>query len=168
MPDSPPPPPSPLFGSSQAFDAVAAGLHRAAGGVDLATHRQAEAARLIRLGRMDEAFTQIAECLGLWQDVQASLAAAAAAINQPVERLAALVLTSAPDAAADPIADLTAALNEVKKAVKARDWVGLADALEYDLGELAQRWRSALLQPDAEAEPARAGPPRLSRSAPAA
>lgn len=155
-------------GSSQAFDAVAAALQRAATAIEQVAPRQIEAARLVRIGQMEPAFAEVSACISLWQDVRGALAAAAGAINQPVERLAALVLTTPGDEAGDPVGDLTKALESVKGAVHARDWVGLADAFEYDLGELAQRWRDALLQPEGVETPSTSEEPAASRSAPAA
>lgn len=156
--------------SSHAFDLVAAALQQVAACMDEACPKQVEAARLIRLGRMDEAFPLMSECVGLWQKVQGSLAAAAGAIGQPVGHLAALVLTPAGEEPRDPLVDLATPLHAIKRAVQGRDWVGLADALEYDLGELAQRWRSALLQPDESESPGSSttGAAEYSRSAPAA
>jgi hypothetical protein len=154
--------------SSQAFDAVAAALQRAAAAVEAVAPRQSEAARLVRIGKMEAAFAEVAACISLWQDVRAAFAAAGAAIGQPVERLAALVLAPPGQDPGDPVGELSRALEQVKAAVHARDWVGLADAFEYDLGDLAQRWRSSLLQPDGEEMPASDAAPGVTRSAPAA
>lgn len=159
---------SPLTSSSQAFDAVAAALHAAATSVAAAQPLQAESARLIRLGRMNDALPTITECLSLWQDVQRSLTAAGAAIGQPVEKLAALVLTPSGSPAGDPVGELKRTLQTISRTVQDRDWIGLADAFEYDLGDLAQRWRAALLQPDEVDQTKSEGRPELSRSAPAA
>jgi hypothetical protein len=157
-----------LSASSHAFDMVAAALHRAASSMQSLGPRQSEAARLLRLGQMEPAFAEVAACVGLWQDVRGALDAAGAAIGQPVERLAALVLTPSGTSAGNPVAELTRALEQLKASVQGRDWIGLADALEYDLGDLAHRWRTALLQPDGAEESAPGGTPELSRSAPAA
>lgn len=154
--------------SGHTFDVVAEALHRVAARVEDAGPKQAEAARLIRVGEMNAAFPVMSECIGLWQEVQAALGAAASAIGQPVERLAELVLTPTGEAARAPLTELAGALQSVKRAVEGRDWVGLADALEYDLGDLARRWRAALVQSD-ESEGATPGSAAgMRRSAPAA
>ncbi len=154
--------------SSQAFDIVAGALHRVAACLEEIGPKQNEAARLIRIGRLDDAFPQMAACVGMWQEVQSLLAAAADAVGQPVERLAGLVLTTTGEPEANPLTELAAALLSIKRTVQGRDWVGLSDALEYDLGELAQRWRSALVQPDETNAAATAGDSGMTRSAPAA
>jgi hypothetical protein len=154
--------------SGHTFDVVAGALHRVAERVEDAGPKHAEAARLIRLGEMNAAFPVMSECIGLWQEVQAALGAAASAIGQPVERLAELVLTPTGGAARAPLTELAGALQSVKRSVEGRDWVGLADALEYDLGDLARRWRAALVQSD-ETEAATPGSTAgMRRSAPAA
>jgi hypothetical protein len=158
---------SPAF-SGHTFDVVAGALHRVAARVDEAGPKQAEAARLIRLGEMNAAFPVMSECIGLWQEVQGALAAAATAIGQPVERLAELVLTPTGEAARAPLTELAGALQCIKRAVEGRDWIGLADALEYDLGELAQRWRTALVLADESDGAAPASAAGMRRSAPAA
>ncbi len=152
----------------QTFAVVAGALHKVASRMEDVRSKQCEAAKLVRLGRMDEAFPIMSACLGIWQEVQTSLTTAADAVGQPVERLAELVLTPAGQPGRGPLVELATSLHRVKQTVQTRDWVGLADALEYDLDDLAQRWRAALLQPDeAEGTPS-AGVPEFSRSAPAA
>lgn len=168
----PHPTPDADFRSSQVFDAVAAALHRVTARLDDACPKQTEAARLIRIGQLQEALPLISECVSHWQDVQASLVSASAAIGQRVEDLAGLLLPGAGEggqgAPGGAIAELAALLEGLKRFVQARDWVGLADAMEYDLTDLAQRWRAALLQPDEVGESGQSGSSGQHRMAPAA
>lgn len=152
---------------SAAFDAVAAALQRVAAGVEALLPKQAEAARQIRIGQMGTAFPLVSECLASWQEVQTCLAALAKAIEQPVHPVAALLLCMprAEGAHGDPLAELASNLNALKQTIQARDWIGLADALEYDLGDLAQRWRDALIQPDEAGAPAAPSAPAPARNA---
>lgn len=136
-------------GAADQFEVLLEDLNAVSGEVEVLPPRQADAARLVRLGKLEEAFAIISECVAAWQRIQVSLAHAATAVGRPVEQLAALAL-SPPDAPPEdnPLGTLAASLQALKLSVQSRDWVGLADTLEYDLGDLARRWSAALLQPD--------------------
>lgn len=112
-----------------------------------ATRRQQQgAARALLDDRADEALRAMADVLVAWDQARRALEDGA--------RLLGLDLASArpgppaPDGSPLTVADrartLGAHLAEVKRAIQARDWHGLADSLAYDLDSDAEAWRLVL------------------------
>ncbi len=92
---------------------------------------QRDLAEKIHKGSVTEATAALGEVLEVWS-------AARQALEQGSE-MASIDLTN-DDTVADMAAGLTERLREVVRAVEQRDWSSLADELEYDLSEQAERW----------------------------
>ncbi|MGP1310002.1 MAG: hypothetical protein ACTS27_07390, partial [Phycisphaerales bacterium] len=88
-------------------------------------------AEKIHQGNPSEATAALGEIFEVWE-------AARQALEQGAEMVS--IDLSTDDAFADLIAGLTERLREVVRAVEQRDWSALADELEYDLVEQAERW----------------------------
>lgn len=98
---------------------------------------QRELAEKIHKGSITEATAVLGEVLEVWS-------AARQALEQGSE-MASIDLTN-DDTVADLAAGLTERLREVMRAVEQRDWSTLADELEYDLAEQAERWAGKFME----------------------
>ncbi len=101
--------------------------------------RQIEAAQLLQSGRTPDAMDALREILEAWNS--AHLAVQLADESRTIESGAAV------EAAAmlqESTANLTRLLNDVKTRLAMKDWSALADVLEYDLSEHADRWSELL------------------------
>lgn len=117
--------------SAEPRDLVASTFEDAAAAMSDLRDTQRELALKIQQGRTGEATGALGEVFEVWE-------AARQALEQGAE-MASIDLGS-DGAAADMIAGLTERLREVVRAVEAKDWSALADELEYDLAEQADRW----------------------------
>lgn len=137
-----------------------------------AIHMQKQAAAMIHAGQTREAMDSLGEALGLWQAVQqvvqqtttmVSISPENLTLERPPDALrtegtegaegadAAAGASVAGAAGAEPpislamrITELASSLMEVRESMRAGDLSRLADALEYDLVEKAELWRTLL------------------------
>lgn len=106
---------------------------------------QAEAAAAIQRGRLNEAMPQLTGSLQVWQNVREGVVNGASLLGLDLATLP--VPAPAADAGrtvSDHIDALARALAELKRAISAADWPGVADALEYDLKDQAERWQTVM------------------------
>jgi len=96
---------------------------------------QEQAAGLLRSDQPSDALEQVREAVGVWQQAQASVMHSA---QLPGLELAGMTLEGEP--APRVIEQLADQLRELREQLHAGDWLGLADTLEYDLTESAERW----------------------------
>lgn len=117
-------------------------LADAADALDAAAEDQRHSAELIQSGKLDESLRPLSTAIQTWQAVRDAVEKGAQVLELPLDTIAA----PGADAATLPalIADLTARLEEVRRALAAQDWSGLADVLAYDLADQAERWKALL------------------------
>jgi hypothetical protein len=123
--------------SAEPRELVATTFDDAASALQDLRETQRDLAERIHKGNVAEATGALGEVLEVWS-------AARQALEQGAE-MAAIDLTT-DDTVADLAAGLTERLREVMRAVEQRDWSTLADELEYDLSEQAERWAGKFME----------------------
>ncbi|MBC7773136.1 MAG: hypothetical protein H7210_11610, partial [Pyrinomonadaceae bacterium] len=90
------------------------------------------------------------ETIAAWESAQTAINQSAALLGVSIEDLLATprpgqdVLRLQVQSPTLRIEQLTETLVEVKRAVKDRDWSGLADVLEYEMPDLCTAWQQLL------------------------
>ena len=122
-------------------------VHAAKESLDLIRKDQTTAAEQIRAGEMEDAMHALRAIMEGWQGVRdvvdqvAQLAGADAATLEAHSE-------AGPEDGAESgqaiIADLGAALTEIRDTLAQEDWASLGDVVEYDLATLADRWDALL------------------------
>lgn len=102
---------------------------------------QEKAAGLLRSDQPGDALEQVREAVGVWQQAQASVMHSAQLLGLDLDGMT-LEGESAP-AVIEQLADQLKALREQ---LNAGDWLGLADTLEYELTEAAERWTQLIAE----------------------
>lgn len=104
-------------------------------------HQEAAAAA-VQKGELEEAMPRVSAALGVWQNVREGVINGATLLGMDLGTM------HAPAAGGEPrrtvgqdIEGLAKALTELKRAIGASDWPGVADVLAYDLGDQAKRWQ---------------------------
>lgn len=117
---------------------VADSMRQAASELDASRSAHADAAAAIQTGRLDAAMPLLQSMMGLWSQAHRVVVDGAA--------LAGLDLNTQVHGApvAQSVRDLTALLGELKRALSAQDWSGVADTVGEDLPEQADRWAGLL------------------------
>lgn len=112
--------------------------------------RHHETAMLIQSGKLGEGMQQLGRTISAWESARAAINQSAALLGISIEDL-----LSTPDtdrqtlhlriqSSSESIQQLEGSLHEVKRAVKDRDWSGLADVLEYEMPGICVAWERLL------------------------
>jgi hypothetical protein len=103
---------------------------------------QKTCAEALERGEAEATLPELGEALGIWQSVRDAVAQGAELLGIPLDE----VRLGGDGAAgfAGSMQDLTLALEEVRRCLKAEDWASLADLLAFELDELADRWQSVV------------------------
>jgi hypothetical protein len=100
---------------------------------------QRQAAHLIQSDDLPAALESLGEAVGLWTDVQQAIIDGAALLGLTLDDI---------QVRGEGIAAIIVRLNErlhtIRRALKARDPVTLADALLYDMPDVVDEWRGVL------------------------
>lgn len=115
---------------------VSVTLHDAAEALASAVDAQTEAARLIHTGDVQGALNRLASVLEIWQAARDSVEKGAALLDIELSEIK--LGEDNPERCAS---DLATSLAALKSGVARQDWSETADLLEFDLAELAGRWR---------------------------
>lgn len=123
---------------------VCSTLEGVADALNDAKTQQKESARLIRLGQFETALGMLRDPLQTWETVRQSILDGTTLVGFSTATTGVEIQgqTVTVDAAVRALADRLA---EVKRALNAKDWSGLADVLGYDLVELAEAWQTLLM-----------------------
>lgn len=104
-------------------------------------HQEA-AARAVQTGRLDEAMPKVSAALSVWQNVREGVINGATLLGMDLGAMRAPAVGNDPSQTVGQHIDgLARALGELKRAIGAADWPGVADVLAYDLGDQAKRWQ---------------------------
>lgn len=107
---------------------------------------QKAAAQMLHAGETKDALRAVGETLGLWQAVQQVVQQTTSMVGATPQTLT--LEPAAPGEAPIPLStrveELAATLVEIRDAMREGDLTRLADALEYDLVEKAELWRTLL------------------------
>jgi hypothetical protein len=117
-----------------------------AGALESARVVQEEAAGALQQGKMDDAFALLADVVAVWDAVRRVVEQGPALVSVP---FAAFKITPSDGSPADleqQFADLASVLQLVKSAVSNSDWATLADLLQAELDQRADRWVTLLRQ----------------------
>lgn len=107
-----------------------------------AVGHQEAAAKAVQTGRLDEAMPEVSAALGVWQNVREGVINGATLLGMDLGAMPAPATADAPSQTVGQHIDgLAKALTELKRAIGASDWPGVADVLAYDLGDQAKRWQ---------------------------
>ncbi len=103
---------------------------------------QQAAAKAVQTGRLDEAMPSVSAALGVWQNVREGVINGATLLGMDLGSMPAPAAAGSPaQTVGQHIEGLATALAELKRAIGASDWPGVADVLAYDLGDQAKRWQ---------------------------
>lgn len=119
--------------SAEPRELVASTFADAAAALTDLRETQRELAETIHKGRTSDAVAALGEVFETWDAARQAMEQGAAMASIDMTRDAAF---------ADLVAGLTERLKEAMRAVERRDWSTLADELEFDLNEQAERWSS--------------------------
>lgn len=114
-------------------------LGQVAGLLDQSRCHHEAVARLLAAGKSGKAMELLTACFTVWNAAEDSL--------QKASRLVALDLNRAEPgepAPAERIAQLGQCLRQLKQHLQARDFVAVADLVEYELPELTSQWQAML------------------------
>ncbi len=104
-------------------------------------HQEA-AAKAVQTGRLDEAMPRVSAALGVWQNVREGVINGATLLGMDLGTMPARTPGGgAEETVGQHIESLAKALGELKRAIGASDWPGVADVLAYDLGDQAKSWQ---------------------------
>lgn len=110
-----------------------------------AAQEQSAAAAAVQQGKLDEAMPRVSAALGVWQSVREGVVNGAMLLGMdPSSLRVSAAQGEAERSVMEHIDGLARALTELKRAIGASDWPGVADALEYDLKDQADRWRAVM------------------------
>lgn len=98
---------------------------------------QAQAAELIHSGRVESAVEELRAILLCWEQAKMTMEQSAELVGPlPIDQEGMKGLAGS----------LSDRLRVVRQSLEAQDWSTLADELEFELDETADRWRTALLE----------------------
>jgi hypothetical protein len=119
---------------------VATSFAQASGALDEARALQADAAGALRAGDINTALANLGEVVGVWEAVKQTLDDGPGLLGRPLGELL-------PGASAqEEGVRLAAALTALKTTLADQDWSTLADVLEVELDQQAERWVELLAQ----------------------
>jgi hypothetical protein len=107
--------------------------------------QQQAAAAAVQTGRLDEAMPKVSAALSVWQNVREGVINGATLLGMDLGAMPAPAIDNSPaQTVGQHIEALARALSELKRAISASDWPGVADALAYDLHDQAKRWQAVM------------------------
>ncbi|MBN2375246.1 MAG: hypothetical protein JXD22_02505 [Sedimentisphaerales bacterium] len=126
---------------------AAQGLRLLAQGLADSGAEREEIGDLLSQGQPARAMDKLGEYLGLWNNVQQTLASAARLMETDLDNLEIRFGENGPAKTAhEHISDLSTQLQEIKNSLEAQDLVLLGDILEYEFGPLTENWQGMLEQ----------------------
>ncbi len=108
---------------------------------------QGEAAHKLHIGETEAAFAQLADAVAVWDSLRRVMDDGPRLLGMDVRPLAAPGGVQAAGAAAtveSAIGDLARSLASLQEAIRGQDWSTVADVLEGELADEADRWRTIL------------------------
>ncbi|MBL8762204.1 MAG: hypothetical protein JNL50_12970 [Phycisphaerae bacterium] len=123
---------------------VAETLMQAADSLRLARQHQSSASDKFLAGDTDAALDEVKHAFGVWQAVRDAFEKSAQVLGTQLFEAKFDVGNGQTRAAREDVDALTAALREVRDAMEAQDWSALADAMEYGLSGVVDRWEVML------------------------
>lgn len=99
-----------------------------------------EAARLVQAGQHTKAMENLSACFKRWQHVQEAILKISQLLRLDLNR----VLLPSGRPVSNFFGIFGAQLRNIRDALEARDYVGLSDALTYELAESVQTWRDSV------------------------
>jgi len=110
-----------------------------------------EAAKLLVEGKTVEATQLLGECLRVWQQIHEAVSKSLSILEMDPERV-----TLKDERLIDAISRPKEVLLQVRDALTARDYVLLADVLQYEFADVTQTWHTLIARIRQEAEDRRA------------
>jgi hypothetical protein len=112
--------------------------------LDRAGQEQTDAAGEIQSGRVETAMPLLQSAILKWQAVRDAVEKSASLLDIPLDSH-----ISGPEGAGERnlgqvVEGLASSLTEVRRALEAEDWSGLADLLAYDMSEQIRSWQEML------------------------
>ena len=102
---------------------------------------------LLASGRVQEGVVKLGECLKIWQQVHDAVAKSLQMLD-----LDPTAVTIQDEPMLEVIAQPRGTLLQIKQALQAQDYVLLSDVLQYELGDVTDRWFSLIAHLRQEAE----------------
>ncbi|MBX3364227.1 MAG: hypothetical protein KF866_05615 [Phycisphaeraceae bacterium] len=130
-------------------------LRDAAEALDGVEADQTEAALLIQSGKLDEARALFERAVQTWQAIMTALAHGAELLQLDLARLAP---ASGGPSVGQRLSELIDRLKLLVVAMTREDWSSLADALEFDMRDQADAWKSMLTDLARSLAPSAGGP----------
>ncbi|NOT00425.1 MAG: hypothetical protein HOP29_07330 [Phycisphaerales bacterium] len=118
---------------------VAHALNDARETLEAADRDRQELVRLLGTGRQGDAVIMLGSCLGRWWQTNEAISKSLGLLGVIGEGT-----EGAWEQLADALEPVTARLTDIRDAVKAQDYVSLADILEYEFAEVTQAWRGVI------------------------
>ena len=126
---------------------AAQGLRLLAQGLANSGAEREQIGDLLAQGKPAQAMDMLGQYLGLWNNIQQTLASAARLMETDLDNLEITFGENGPaKTVREHIDDLTAQLLEIKNSLEAQDLVLLGDVLEYEFGPLTENWQGMLEQ----------------------
>lgn len=110
-------------------------LGQVASALNAVRDEQEQAAALYRSDQANEATEHAREALGVWQQAQATVMHAAQLLQLDLDRM-----TVGDQTVPALIEGLVEQLRAFREQLQAGDWLGVADTLEFELADAAERW----------------------------
>lgn len=108
--------------------------------------QQTRAADHIGKGELEAGMNELAQALSSWDSVHQVVTGGAALLGLDAESLSVRISGEAgTTSVGERVRELGTHLGAIKKAISVQDWAGLGDALSYDMGEQADKWRELLV-----------------------
>lgn len=123
---------------------VAETLMQAADSLRLARRHQSAASDKFLSNDTDAALDEVKSAFSVWQAVRDAFEKSAQVLGMHLFEIRFDVANGETRTAREDVDALTAALREVRDAMEAQDWSALADALEYGLSGVVDRWEFML------------------------
>ena len=127
------------FVSDEPLELVRRTLGQVAESLDGTKKQQALAAELIQTGKLDDAMQSLSVSLNSWTQVQQVVTNGVLLLGLSLDDLK---VNQTP--VSRSVDALAGHLGELKRAIGAQDWSGLADALAFDMQEQADSWKRVL------------------------
>ncbi len=102
---------------------------------------QDAAAVAVQTGRLDEAMPRVTAALTVWQNVREGVLNGATLLAMDLSTMPTTSESGGARTVGEHIEGLSKALSELKRAIGAADWPGVADVLAYDLNDQARHWQ---------------------------
>jgi len=143
------------FVSVEPAGLVAAAMDEAAENLERVREPQREAAAALSRGETSSGMQDVGVCLQAWESVRKAVQDGCSVLGRSPAEL--MPTAASAEACATAIEDLLTTLREVQRSVKEQDVASLADAMAYDLDELAETWAGLLGEMSAGVRTVKAG-----------